>query len=169
MQLESSVKNSGGFEFQVPSYSQKIVIRLLDNYLKIRASMIDRMPQPSKPIYSTPKYSYDQKPLGASALTPWPFMTKPRAQQIVDGKKRARMMEDLHCAALDLECALNQLSDEDYYLIADYYLFGNGTIEELAHARGLASKGRLQERIQRIVARLVKLMNDNTGKTYDGV
>lgn len=153
---------SEAFHFQVPSYSQKTVIRLLDNYVQIRSTMIDRMPQPSKPIYRVPKYTYAEnlKPLGASAATPWPFMAKPRASQIVDGKKKARMMEDLHCATLDLECALNKLSDDDYALIADYYLFSNGTIEELARARGLSSKGRLQERIQRIVMRLVKSMND---------
>jgi hypothetical protein len=86
-------------------------------------------------------------------------MTKPHASTVQDGKKRARMMEDLHCASLDLEDALNQLSDEDYKLVADYYIFGNGTIEELAAARGLASKGRLQERIQRIVRRIVRYMN----------
>ena len=118
------------------------------------------MPQPTKPLYSNPTYTYDEKPLGASPATPWPFMAKPRAQQLVDGKKRARMMEDLHCAALDLEAALQDLSDADFALIADYYIIGNGTIEELAHARGLSSKGRLQERIQRIVRRLVRTMND---------
>jgi hypothetical protein len=148
------------FDFEVPVYSQKVVIRLLDNYVKIRSTMIDRMPEPRKPIYLKDRYTYQEKPLGASAATPWPFMTRPRAQQITDGKKRARMMEDLHVATLDLECALNRLSDDDYHLIADYYLFGNGTLDELATARGLASKGRLHERIQRIVQRLVRSMNN---------
>lgn len=154
------MSESNSFEFEVPSYSQKIVIRLLTNYVDIRSQMIDRMPQPTRQLYRTPKYTYDEKPLGASSSTPWPFMAKPRAQQIVDGKKRARMMEDLHVATLDLENALNTLSDADYQLIADYYLFGNGTIDQLATARGLRSKGRLHERIQRVVRRLVRVMND---------
>lgn len=125
--------------------------------------MIDRMPEPTKPLYLKDVYTYSEKPLGASSATPWPFMSRPRAQQITDGKKRARMMEDLHVATLDLEHALNKLSDDDYRLIADYYLFGNGTLEQLATERGLASKGRLHERIQRIVARITRIMN------YDGV
>jgi hypothetical protein len=93
-------------------------------------------------------------------------MTKPHAMQRVDGKKRARMLEDLHCATMDLEAALQQLSDDEFKLLADYYIYGNGTLDELAQARGLLSKGRLQEKIQRLVRKLVRYMNQGE-ETYE--
>lgn len=149
------------FKFEVPEYTQASVVKLLKNYLDIRIAITDRMPTPCTPLYTnTSPHLFRERPMGSSVSQPWPFMSKPRAASYVDGKKRARMMEDLHVAALDIEKALNRLSDEDYYLIADYFIFGNGTIEELAAARGLASKGRLQERIQRIVRRLVRYLNN---------
>lgn len=87
-------------------------------------------------------------------------MTKAHAASYTDGKKRARMMEDLHCAVLDLECALNQLEQEEFNLIADYYILGDTTIEKMAQARGLASKGRLHEKMQRVIRKLVRILND---------
>ena len=149
------------FRFEVPEYTQGIVIKLLQNYVDIRGTVLDRMPKPSKPLYtSSAKYLFREKPFGASSEQEWPFMSKQRAPTYTDGKRRARMMEDLHVASLDLECALNQLTKEEFDLLADYYILGNGTIEELAHARGLASKGRLQERIQRIVRKVVRILNN---------
>lgn len=148
------------FTFEVPEYNQAIVTRLLINYIDIRISLLDRMPKPNRPLYSTTKkLSYRERPLGSSTTTPWPFMTKARAASPIDGKKRARMMEDLHVATIDLENALKTLTNDEYRLIADYYIYGNGTLEELATARGLASKGRFHERLQRIVKKLVKRMN----------
>jgi RNA polymerase sigma factor (sigma-70 family) len=151
------------FEFQMPEYSQGTVIRLLNMYLDIRMALIDRMPNPSKPLYSVKQnHGFREKPLGSSAALPWPFMTKPHATSHTDGKKRARMMEDLHAAAIDLEQALKGLSDDEHQMILDYYVFGGMTIEELAQARGLASKGRLQERLQRIIKKLTRYMNEGT-------
>lgn len=152
-----------GFNFEVPEYTQSSVIKLLQNYLDIRGSLLDRMPKPSKVLYSAKKnHEFREKPFGSSAALPWPFMTKHHAPSHTDGKKRARMMEDLHCATLDLEDALNSLSDEELGLIADYYIIGSMTMEDLAESRGLASKGRLQERLQRIVRKLTRRMNGIT-------
>lgn len=154
------------FNFEVPEYSQRSVITLLQNYLDVRSTLVDRMPTPKVPLY-TPKKNHEfrEKPFGASAALPWPFMTKHHAPVRTDGKKRARMMEDLHCAVLDLESALATLSVEDFGLVRDYYIVGAMTMEDLAQSRGLASKGRLQERLQRIVSRLVRVMN--TGARHE--
>jgi hypothetical protein len=148
------------FEFEVPVYSKGIVIRLLQRYLDIRLSLIDRMPKQDKAIYSSQQHQYREKPLGASANTGWPFMQKPNAQPRMDGKRKARMMEDLHCATIDLENALLTLTPDEYKLIAEYYIYGSVTLDELAEARGLTSKGRLHDRIMRIVAKLVRRMNE---------
>lgn len=149
------------FNFEVPEYSRRSVITLLQNYLDIRSTLIDRMPNAAAPVYSAKKnHEFREKPFGASKALPWPFMTKHHAPMRVDGKKRARMMEDLHCATLDLERALATLSSEEYSLIREYYIVGAMTMEDLAASRGLASKGRLQERLQRIVNKLVRHMNN---------
>lgn len=148
------------FQFEVPPYTTKVVERLMINYADIRSTLIDRMPKTSKTIYSSAKYVHREKPLGASASTPWPIMSRSVASPHTDGKLKANMMEDLHISSIDLENALKKLTKEEYDLVADYYIFGNGTIEELAQARGLSSKGRLQERIQRVVRKLVRIMND---------
>lgn len=149
------------FEFEVPAYSKGTVIRLLEHYLDIRLSILDRMPTPTKPLYSNnERHTFREKPLGSSGNSPWPFMSRPHATKKVDGKKRARMMEDLHCATLDLENALATLDKDEYDLVADYYIYGSGTLEDLAAARGLLSKGRLHDKLQRIVSKLVRRMNN---------
>lgn len=152
------------FKFEVPEYSQRSVITLLQNYMDIRSTLIDRMPNPRVPLYAPRKnHEFREKPFGSSGALPWPFMTKNHTPVRTDGKKRARMMEDLHCATIDLERALSQLNDEDFGLVRDYYIVGAMTMEDLAQSRGLASKGRLQERLQRIVSRLVRYMNTGYG------
>lgn len=147
------------FEFTVPAYNRGVVIRLLQHYLDIRLSLIDRMPTPTKPLYTNAKHTFHERPLGATKESGWPFMGKPHAQPHIDGKKKARMIEDMHCATMDLEQALARLKPDEYQLIADYYIYGSGTLDELAEARGLLSKGRLHDRIMRIVAKLVRYMN----------
>jgi hypothetical protein len=149
------------FQFDVSVYDQNTVIKLLQNYMDIRSTLIDRMPKNLKPVYTSAKQTYRERPRGSSASTPWPFMTKSHAQPHIDGKKRARMQEELHVCAIDLEEALKRLKDDEFKLIADYYIIGGTTIEAVAESRGLLSKGRLQERIQRIVAKLVRYMNSD--------
>lgn len=151
------------FEFEVPAYTQGTVIRLLTNYVEIRSTLVDHMPKPIKPLYTTTaKYFFREKPFGSSSSTPWPFMTKGHAQSRSDGKKKARMTQDLHVCTIDLEEGLKTLTDEEYKLLADYYIFGEGTIQSLAEARGLLSRGRLQEKIQRTIKKLVRIMNEGT-------
>lgn len=161
---ESHRKNISGlrtFEFEVPEYSVHVVARLLENYVQIKTTLNDRMPTPSAPLYKTTgTLSYQEKPLGAGKTTPWPFMTRPRAQQVPDGKKRARMSEDLHAAVLDLECAFQHLGTTDQQLLLQYYVIGGITLDELAAHLGLRSRGRLYERLQRIIGKLTRIMND---------
>jgi hypothetical protein len=150
------------FRFQIDEYRRGLVVRLLENYVDMRGTVLGGLGKPMKTTYKqTVKYTYDEKPLGASDYTPWPFMHKPHAQSPPNGRQRASMYEEMECALIDIEDALNALGDEDFKLVFDYYIVGGRTLDQLAAERGLTSRGRLYERIQRIVKRMVKHMNKN--------
>lgn len=154
------------FEFVVPTYSRGLVVRLLIHYADMKGTVSGGLGQPMKTAYKqTVKYTYAEKPLGASASFPWPFMHKSHVQSPPNGKNRARMSEEILCALIDVEDALNSLGDDDFSLIYDYYILGGITLDELAAKRGLKSRGRLHERLQRIVLRMVDHMNN--GRDHD--
>ena len=75
-----------------------------------------------------------------------------------NGKGRARMMEDLHVSCIDIEQGLPQLTQEDQRLIIDYHILHRKTLDELCVERKYTSRGSMQRRIQRAVARLVDVM-----------
>jgi len=149
------------FSFELPAYSQPTVIRLLRNYMQIRMRLIDGMPVRPAPLYTTSSehHSKRERPLGAVAGQAFPFMERPKAQPSIDGKKKARMIEELHVAAIDLEEALEKLSPDDYDLTLKYFILQTHNLDELCAERHLSSKGGMQERLQRIVKRLVRTMN----------
>lgn len=148
------------FEFETPAYTRGSVIRMLMHYGDMRASVLGGQGTPMKTIYKqSVKYTFAERPLGASSSYPWPFMHKPHAQSSPNGKKRARMSEDVMCALIDLEDALDRLHERDFHLIYEYYILGGITLDELAARNGLKSRGRLHERLQRIVKRMTNTMN----------
>lgn len=149
-----------GFQFEVPEYSPGLVIRLLTHYADMRGTVTGGLGTPMKTTYKqTVKYTFSEKPLGASTSFPWPFTHKPHVQDKPNGKKRAMMAEEISVALIDVEDALQKLGDDDFSLIYEYYILGGITLDELAAKRGLKSRGRLHERIQRIIMRMVKSMN----------
>ena len=81
-----------------------------------------------------------------------------RASQTRDGKKRGRQIEDMHVSVLDLEAGLNRLSEDDRTIVVAYYVAGY-TFDELATMYGLASRGSMNSRVNRIVSRLTRVMN----------
>lgn len=152
--------SDGGFNFELPEYTPGLVVRLLTHYADMRGTVTGGVGNPMKTTYKqTVKYTFAEKPLGASSSFPWPFMHKPYAQQQPNGKKRALMSEEISVALIDVEDALQTLSDDDFNLIYQYYILGGITLDELAARNGLRSRGRLHERIQRIIMRMVKHMN----------
>lgn len=151
---------SNSFEFRIDEYQRGLVIRLLENYVDMRGTVLGGVGKPMKTTYKqTVKYTFAERPLGASGAFPWPFMHKAHAQSPPNGRQRAQMSEEVMCALIDIEDALNDLGDEDFRLIFEYYIVGGKTLDELAAERGLKSRGRLHERIQRIIKRMVKHMN----------
>lgn len=152
------------FEFSIPEYKQKTVILLMQNYINIRIRLLDRMRTNPDSLYvRTETETTKEKPLGSNSSQAWPFMERSTAKSAVDGKKKAMMEEELHVAAIDLEEALSKLGDEDLDLVVKYFILQTHTLDELCTYKNLSSKGGLQERLQRIVKRLVKYMN-NAGR-----
>lgn len=148
-------------------YTVSLVERLLRSYLDINETLRGRAQQGMESVYTTPVIDFTDKryvPLGMSKSNPtWPFLEKRHARAPRDGKTRARRIEDLHCAVLDIESALNardhfgnhRITDDDFFLITRYYIMQLYTLEELCVMRNVASRGSMQRRCQRAVSRLV--------------
>lgn len=148
-------------------YTVSLVERLLRSYLDISETLRGRAQQGMESVFTAPPIDFsDQRyiPLGMTKSNPnWPFREKRHARSPRDGKGRARRVEDLHCAIIDIEAALNakteegehRIGDDDFFIITHYYIMQNYTLEELCAMRGVASRGSMQRRCQRAVTRLV--------------
>lgn len=150
------------FNFEIKEYNNQTVIRLMNNYINIRMRLLDGMPTRPTPLYTSgPKDQKKKKeqPLGSNSGQSWPFMEKPKAQPNIDGKKKARMIEELHVSAIDLEEALAKLHEGDLDLVLKYYVYQTHNLDDLCNERNLTSKGGMQERLQRVIKKIVKHMN----------
>jgi hypothetical protein len=111
-------------------------------------------------VYVRPKVipSDRERPFGMTDRQPWPFRDTPHAKPPRDGKAKARTMEDLHCAVLDIEEGLRHMHPQDVDLLMKYHILQTHTLDELVAECKLASKGSMQQRLFRIVQRLTREM-----------
>ncbi len=141
------------------TYTVGIVERLLRNYLDIR-SYLEGKGQLLPDTYTVkpaPRTNKERMPLGQTALSqPWPFMEAPRARAPMDGKARARTIQDLHVSCLDIEEALKKLHDDDVELLLKYHILQTHTLDQLVVERQVTSRGSMQRRVRRAVERLVR-------------
>jgi len=145
------------------AYSVSSVKTLLENYVYIRSFITGVAPKTQTDASSVrrPRIVDERRqPLGQkpSDTSPWPFMEGKRASQSRDGKRRGRQIEDMHVSVLDLESGLNRLDEDDRTIVFAHYAAGY-TFEELAAMYGLASRGSMNSRVNRIVRRLTDIMN----------
>ena len=128
-----------------PVYTTSRLEKLLSNYLDIRATLNGRTQQ-----------LHDVNAVETEDARP--FTSRSHAKAPQNGKGRARMMEELHVACIDIEEGLPHLTQEDQNLIIDYHILHKKTLDELCVERGTHSRGSMQRRIRRAVARLVDVM-----------
>lgn len=86
------------------------------------------------------------------------FVRETHARPVPHGKEKARAIEDLHCAVLDIERWLPTLHRDDQELLIRYHIRQDVTLEELAAERKVTSRGSMQKRIYRAVQRLARTM-----------
>jgi hypothetical protein len=145
------------------TYTPRLVERLLKSYLDIRYTLEGKSPELPDTYAVVHKRTAppERTPFGMTAsATAWPFMEKRPALHRTDGKKQARTMEELHVACLDIENALQYLSNDDLTIVYQYLIFQTHTLDELVAERGLVSRGSMQSRVKRIVKRVTKLMEN---------
>jgi hypothetical protein len=132
-------------------YTPRFVERLLKSYLDIVSTLEGKG---QEIIEAPPVQSRDFLEQSSS------FVREIHARSKIDGKGKARQIEDLHCAILDLEKHLPTLHKDDQELIIRYHIRQDLTLEELAAERRVASKGSMQKRIYRAVSRLARKMEN---------
>lgn len=144
------------------SYSVKAVERLLRNYVDFRHNLLDggsgqaltESIEPAAPAVATLSHT-NLRPLGWSENDPrWPFMEPRHARTRIDGKQKAKAMQEIHVSVLDLEAGLKRLTDDDLEIVYKYHLFQTRTLDELCIERGVRSRGSMSRRIERAVNRL---------------
>ena len=133
------------------TYTPRFVERLLKSYLDIVSTLEGKG---QEIIEAAPAQSRDFLEKSDS------FVREIHARTKVDGKGKARDLEDLHCAILDLEKHLPTMHRDDQELIIRYHIRQDLTLEELAAERRVASKGSMQKRIYRAVSRLARKMEN---------
>lgn len=143
------------------TYTARSVERLLRNYLDIICTLEGNCQQvpDTYTIHKKPPRNMARQPLGQTTTgDPWPFMETKHARVPTDGKTKARFLEELHCAAIDIETHFHALSSDDKNLILKYHILQSHRLDELMQEYGLSSRGSMQQRISRAVQRLVNLM-----------
>jgi hypothetical protein len=141
-------------------YTVSHVERVLRRYLDIRCAL-EGSSQQLLDLYVTQgkKSKQAPQPLGQTKTgQPWPFMEPQHAKPPMDGKAKARLMEDLHVSVLDIDEAFPKLSDDDQYLILEYHIKQSKTLDEFMAERKVTSRGSMQRRIARSVQRLTRYM-----------
>lgn len=142
-------------------YTARAVERILRYYLDIRGVLegnCQRLPD-TYSLRTKPRRDRSTQPFGQTATgDPWPFMEPQHARSPMDGKAKARLMEELHVSILDLEAAFPRLSEDDQFLLMEYHIKQNKTLDELCAIRGVDSRGSMQQRVARAVQRLAREM-----------
>lgn len=141
-------------------YTAKLVERLLRSYLDILCTLEGNTQNLHDTFVTKRKRTSAIRPFGDNSNQPWPFMEPLHAKPPMDGKTKARFLEDLHCAALDIEAAFPRLADDDKELLLKYHITQSHTLDELMKERNVTSRGSMHQRIFRSVQRLTYLMNN---------
>jgi hypothetical protein len=147
---------------QERSYSPEQVVRLLNNYLDFRFTLVGEGAAGSPTTYTAPDEHYVRpmdRPFGMTATDrrEWPFMGMPHAKPPRDGKAKAKQIQEIHISIIDLDAALERLDDDELELIYKYHLFQTRTLEELCIERN-TNRWALTRQIERAVRRLARLM-----------
>ena len=149
--------------FMAHTYSVAEVERLMKNYLDFRYHLegsAQRLPENAS--YIQPRWT-GELPLGMKRTDPrpWPFREPRHATPPRDGKAKAKKMEMVWGSMLDLERGLAQLSDDDLALMYKYYIFQTHTLEELKTELHTDHPSTVQRRLQRIVKKLTRIMEND--------
>lgn len=143
-------------------YTPKLVERLLRAYPTIRSSLTGGRTievRNDAPV-TRPRLSENARmPLGRTQANPvWPFMTKQHASPPMDGKRKARQAEELHCAVLDIEMAFPRLSDDDQWILYHYLIVQSHELQDIARKFHLQGISGARMRVFRAVLRLTRYM-----------
>lgn len=144
-------------------YTDNLVERLLRNYLDIRATLEGNTQRLHDTYIVDTKrtQSRRERPLGQVAQgEPWPFMETKHAKVPQDGKAKARFLEELLCAVIDIEQTFPRLSNDDKELLLKYHITHGYTLDELMVERGVTSRGSMRQRVARSVTRLTRILNE---------
>jgi len=125
------------------AYTPAQVERILRNFLDIRATLEARGQQLPDLYITGPKREGTR-----------------HARMTTDGKAKARLMEELHVATIDILDGLHRVSHDDAYLLINYYILGNSTLDDFVRERKMHSRGSMQRRIARAVQRLTRVLED---------
>jgi hypothetical protein len=152
------------------AYTVATTERLLRNYTQIRNVIAGNAPQQSNEnAYLTARTSFmREQPLGQGPRDerPWPFMEKKHARGVRDGKAQARAREELWVSVIDVEEALFAvdkdghplIQPDDNFILIQYYIHQNFTLDEMCKKFGVTSRGSMQRRCLRAVERLVRIL-----------
>lgn len=145
------------------TYTQSFVEKILRNYLDIRNTLEGNAQRLHEKHCEVKRPNFDQRLRRERAFGQtdqrWPFMEPSHATPPRDGKAKARAMEDLHCAVIDLETAFPRLSLEDQELLLRYFVYQEqSNYDELAEELGLVTRSAAQKRTAKAVQRLTREM-----------
>ena len=143
-------------------YTVGLVEKMLRSYLDIKYTLEGKGQQLPDTYATFPKNSNKiEQPLGMTRTgSPWPFMEPRHAKVPTDGKQKARFLEELHCATIDIEEAFKEVTDDDLELLYKYHVFQTHTLDELAYERNVKSRGSMRQRVLRAVERLTRVLNE---------
>lgn len=133
------------------SYTPAQVERLLKNYLTIR-SMLDGSPRPPMVQMLVTEQEEPVEDRG-------PFSKPHRARGVIDGKARARAVEELHVSALDLEIGMQRMPTREANVLLHYFVMETHTLEDLCADWNVHSRASMHKIVKRIVRRLTEVMN----------
>jgi hypothetical protein len=151
------------------AYSPRQVERLLQNYLSFRSSQITPSASSNESqveywTYVTPGH---ERPLGYTPKqSPYPFMVPKNASSPINGKQKARQLEDIVVSMCDLEESLPSLSDDYLELIYKHYLFQSHTIQDLCTEQNTTSRGSMRNKCFRALRALTSHMNGEDERAH---
>ena len=124
------------------AYTTVMVERLLRNFVDIRCTLEARGQQLPDTYLVGPRREGTRHARGPT-----------------DGKARARQIEELHVATLDIIDGLALLTEDDRQLLIDYHILQNKTLDDLVKEFNTQSRGSMQRRVYRCVQRLTRKIN----------
>lgn len=143
------------------TYTVQSLERYLRSYLDIVCTLEGNCQKVPDTLTVQHHVTYRERPFGQRNEA-WPLMEPKRARTPNDGKARARFLEDLHCAKIDIEQAFPRLTRDDQNIILKYFILQTHVLDELMQEYGTTSRGSMQRRAQRAVERLLRII-----ETYD--